>query len=282
MGAGILCGKSVHAGGRLQRAPTTALVATVMRDVASSVVLAAAAAAASSLLLLGRRRRAARAPPAPAPYGRSELTEADAAWLHAHQHRKVLDARVRVLGVAARNAAGQPAVLVCYPLRETGGAYATHGDRRDTRVVTNHCRKWAGGDAPVPWPNHLWLVDPALSARVGRLEHLGYVQAYQADVKTDAALASALEAAHRSYGATRWAELSNEDRAYAEGAGYAAVLREAGVGGLRFANQVKCLHAHLAHHLAGGRNPIGKRVVDALARGDDRAALAGARQPHPR
>ena len=30
------------------------------------------------------------------------LTEADAAWLRAHQHRKVLDARVRIIGVAAR------------------------------------------------------------------------------------------------------------------------------------------------------------------------------------
>lgn len=243
----------------------------------SEVVAAAACAVALALLLLGRWRRVVRAP----AYGRSELTEADASWLRAHQHRKVLDARVRVLRVAARDADGQPAVLVCYPLRETGGATAdraTHGDRRDTRVVTKACRKWTAkaGDAPVPWPNHLWLVDPVLSTRVGRLEHLGFVQTYQSDVKTDAALAAELEAAHRSYGAARWAELSSEDRAYVEGAGYAAVLRDTGVGGLRFVSQVKCLHAHLAHHLAGGHNPVGRRVVDALARGDDRAAVGGA------
>ena len=42
--------------------------------------------------------------------------------------------------------------------------------------------------------------------------------------------------------------------------GFASALRDGGVGGLRFDNQIKCLHAQLAHFLAGGSNPIGARV----------------------
>ena len=44
-----------------------------------------------------------------------------------------------------------------------------------------------------------------------------------------------------------------------------------GVGGLRFASQVKCLHAHLAHTLAGGSNPVGSRVVRLIRDGDGAA-----------
>jgi hypothetical protein len=84
-----------------------------------------------------------------------------------------------------------------------------------------------------------------------------------------------LAAAHSEYGATRWATLSEEDRERCAGhEAFAAALRDSGVGGMRFATQVKCLHVHLAHALAGGRNPIGARVLAALDRGDD-AALVG-------
>jgi hypothetical protein len=38
---------------------------------------------------------------------------------------------------------------------------------------------------------------------------------------------------------------------------------------------VKCLHAHLAHTLAGGDNPVGRRVLECLARHDDEAAAVG-------
>jgi hypothetical protein len=95
------------------------------------------------------------------------------------------------------------------------------------------------------------------------------VQQWQADVREDEAFASALAAAHAEYGATRWQTLTEEDRAYCESHGYAAVLRDTGVGGLRFVSQIKCLHAHLAHALAGGANPVGQRVLEALARNED-------------
>ena len=237
-------------------------------------------------------------------------TEADAAWLSRHQHRKVLDPRVRVIGVGARAVDdGHPLVLVCYPLRTTATSLgsAIKGRRqvqkaaedadvkpweenindepseeaaarkKDTRGGSS--RKWQA-DKPVPWPNHLWLVCPTLTHRVGRLEHMGLVQDYQAALaRDDTVLAEELAAAHRAYGSARWAALSEDDRAYCERSNYSHVLRDTGVGGLRFVSQVKCLHAHLAHSLSGKDNPIGRRVLEALARGDDAKAGRSADVP---
>jgi hypothetical protein len=104
------------------------------------------------------------------------------------------------------------------------------------------------------------------------LEHLGLVQEWQREVKTDAIFAASLAVAHREYAVARWAALSEEDQEYCLQKGYGPVLRDAGVGGYRFYDQIKCLHAHTAHLLAGGNNPIGRRVLAALERGDDAAA----------
>ena len=211
------------------------------------------------------------------------FTHHDAAWLEKHQHRKILDPRVRITGVAARSEDdGHPLVLICYPLRTTAtelresskkGRHAvvgSSGQKEDTRGGS--VRKWKA-DQPVPWPNHLWLVDPQLTLRAGRLEHMGWVQDYQNEIAYNEELAAGLAAAHAQYAAMRWDALSDDDQAYCERMGYAEVLRDTGVGGLRFATQVKCLHAHLAHALSGANNPIGRRVVEALARGAD--AMAG-------
>jgi hypothetical protein len=197
----------------------------------------------------------------------------DAEWLRKHQHRKILDARVRIIGVAARDAAdGHPTVLVCYPLRDvsqTSAAAGTHEERRERRGGSK--RKWAA-DEPVPWPNYYWLACPTLVQRVGRLEHLGLIQKWQAEVHGDEHLASQLSTAHRDYGRKRWGALSEEDREYCLQRPYAAALRDTGVAGMKVLVQIKCLHAHLAHALADGQNPIGRRVMDALERNLDSAA----------
>ena len=89
---------------------------------------------------------------------------------------------------------------------------------------------------------------------------------------TRSQLAAALASAHRSYAAARWGTLTADDQQFCADRGYTSVLRDTGVAGLRFENQIKCLHAHCAHALAGGPNPIGTRVLEALARGEDAAA----------
>lgn len=104
-----------------------------------------------------------------------------------------------------------------------------------------------------PMPTRYWLVDPPLVTAVSRLESVGGVRAAEADVDPDA-----LRAAHRAYAAERDAAMPP---------GHTGPRPSGGIGGT--ARGVKCLHAHYAHHLAGGDDPIG-RWVAAKLRTEDR------------
>lgn len=99
-------------------------------------------------------------------------------------------------------------------------------------------------DDGTPMPTRYWLVDPDLSAAVSRLESAGGVRRAEAAVDPEA-----LADAHARYAAARDASLP---------AGHRGPRPHGGVGGTR--TGVKCLHAHLAHHLAGGDDPVGRWV----------------------
>lgn len=121
------------------------------------------------------------------------------------------------------------------------------------------CRRDAAGDpvvirnAPLmadgrPMPTRYWLVDPKLVTAVSRLESVGGVRAAEADVDP-----VELEAAHQAYAAERDADLPP---------GHAGPRPSGGVAGT--ARGVKCLHAHYAHLLAGGDDPVGRWVADRI------------------
>lgn len=103
-------------------------------------------------------------------------------------------------------------------------------------------------DDRTPMPTLYWLVGRTESAAVGRLESLGGVK--QAEAAIDPA---EIAAAHERYAAER-------DRALPPG--YEGPRPSGGVGGTR--QGVKCLHAHLAWHLAGGDDPVGRWVAERL------------------
>ena len=253
---------------------------------------------ASAYFAVGVKPLAASAPPSPpaddddaVPLGATAFTDRDARWLHDHQERKLLDPRVRVLGVAARDDDGHPSVLLLYPLRQTGPTAATapaEGGadgvsleaRDDKRCKTK--KKWTSAELD-PWVNMYWLVHPALCTRIGRLEHLGLVGAYQERLAADPAAKATMAAAHAHYGAARWSLLSPDDRAACEARGLAGVLRDTGVAGLRDTSgaHVKCLHTMTAHRLAqiaagdldpSRANVVGQWALDALAAGEDAQA----------
>lgn len=199
------------------------------------------------------------------------FTQADEAWLRQHQHRKILDSRTRIIGVAARSSSepAHPTVLKLYPLRETCIDDA-HADSR----TSIRAHKWESS-APVPWPNLYWLVCPQLTRRVGRLEHLGFVRAFQRQLRSSEGLLAQFAVHQQEYRSARWECLDERDRAYVEARpGFVETLRDGGIGGLRFEQQVKCLHLHYSHYLATGRNLIGEWVQQALDSGKD--AEAGA------
>lgn len=106
-------------------------------------------------------------------------------------------------------------------------------------------------DDGTPMPTRYWLVDPDLSLRVARLESAGGVRAAEAAVEPEA-----LGSAHERYARERDAALASDH------ADHVGPRPSGGVGGT--ARGVKCLHAHLAYHLAGGDDPVGRWVEENL------------------
>jgi hypothetical protein len=105
-----------------------------------------------------------------------------------------------------------------------------------------------------PMPTLYWLVDPELNLRVSRLEAAGGVRAVQTEVDP-----AAVQAAHDAYAAARDTWIPP---------GHPGPRPSGGVGGTRAG--VKCLHAHLAHLLAGGDDPVGRWTAAHLDRTDER------------
>ena len=103
-------------------------------------------------------------------------------------------------------------------------------------------------DDGTPMPTRYWLVDEHLRKAVSGLEAAGGVRAAADEVDP-----RQLELAHARYAAERDAALPT---------GYAGPRPSGGVGGTR--KGVKCLHAHVAWHLAGGDDPVGRWVADRL------------------
>jgi hypothetical protein len=99
-----------------------------------------------------------------------------------------------------------------------------------------------------PMPTRYWLVDTELTRAVSQLESEGGVRAAE-----QAVAPAELAATHTRYAAER-------DRALP--LGHTGPSPRGGVGGT--ATGVKCLHAHLAYHLAGGDDPVGRWVAARL------------------
>ena len=104
-------------------------------------------------------------------------------------------------------------------------------------------------DDGTPFPTLYWLTCPLATTRIGRLEGAGGVKRMESKAAADPGFAAALENAHSEYAAEREALVTTDDAPRPSG----------GVGGTT--RGVKCLHAHYAHHAAGGENPVGELVA---------------------
>jgi uncharacterized protein len=100
-----------------------------------------------------------------------------------------------------------------------------------------------------PFPTLFWLTCRRASQSVGRLESTGAITAVNERLLTDGAFRDALAAATVNYVALRDAHHR------LDGGG--------GIGGGP-SDRVKCLHAHLAHELACGGNPVGAWVLEQI------------------
>lgn len=115
-----------------------------------------------------------------------------------------------------------------------------------------------------PMPTRFWLVDRALNRAIGQLESTGGVDRAEAEVDR-----AALDAAHAAYAGERAGRLPD---------GHRGPAPSGGVGGTRVG--VKCLHAHYAYFLAGGRDPVGFWVHDRLTEAGKQFDPAEPASPH--
>jgi uncharacterized protein len=97
-----------------------------------------------------------------------------------------------------------------------------------------------------PFPTLFWLTCQRASRAVGQLEAAGTMRELTERLRTDDAFCAAFEAATADYVARRDAHHPLTDGG--------------GVGGGP-SDRVKCLHAHLAHQLVCGCNPVGAWVT---------------------
>lgn len=103
-------------------------------------------------------------------------------------------------------------------------------------------------DDGTPMPTRYWLIPGHAARLVGRLESEGGVRRAEADVDADK-----IAAAHARYATERDAAIPST---------HPGPRPSGGVGGTR--TGVKCLHAHLAWHLAGGDDPVGRWVAEQI------------------
>lgn len=101
-------------------------------------------------------------------------------------------------------------------------------------------------DDGTPMPTRFYLVGAELVKAVSRIEAEGAVDRVELELDDDV-----IEAIHRRYARERDAAIP---------ADHTGPRPSGGVGGTR--RGVKCLHAHVAHHLATGDDAIGRWALD--------------------
>jgi hypothetical protein len=112
-------------------------------------------------------------------------------------------------------------------------------------------------EADKPFPTLFWLSCPLKVKAVARLESEGWADALKEAIARDDLLRARLAKAHQEYKRLRQSQASSaEHPIFATGIG--------GVKDLEDLRGIKCLHAHYAHFLATGTNPIGKMVAEML------------------
>jgi hypothetical protein len=112
-----------------------------------------------------------------------------------------------------------------------------------------------------PFPTLYWLTCPLLRKAVSKLESGDFRELLRRKIKASPAFAAALKRAESHYEneRERWVREDGQIetvRAYFAG--------RSGIGGTK-PGGLKCLHAHLAHFLAGGENPVGEEIAQTLS-----------------
>lgn len=108
-----------------------------------------------------------------------------------------------------------------------------------------------------PFPTLYWLCSERLKVEISHIEAAGVIKQLETRLQQDPDFLAAYHRSHDAYVATRWACMSDTQKAEVHRLGYEGVLTERGIGGIANRDQVRCLHTQYAHHLCG-ENVIGQ------------------------
>ncbi len=110
-----------------------------------------------------------------------------------------------------------------------------------------------------PFPSFIWLVCPRLKALAANLEQQGFVRFYSQKLETDKDFREIFLKGQREIADYRLKKAEDKFKGQLP-EHIADILKNTTIAGSRNISGVKCLHAHLAHYLAFGNNPIGEDV----------------------
>ena len=107
-----------------------------------------------------------------------------------------------------------------------------------------------------PFPTLFWLVDRNLVYTIDQMEASGLIAKLQCRVDLNAKLQKAMWQDHQDHIHLRESYFTDEEFAYLDTAGYVAILRKRGIGGISNPTRIRCLHTWYAAHLVK-KNTIG-------------------------
>lgn len=116
-----------------------------------------------------------------------------------------------------------------------------------------------------PFPAFIWLVCPRLKAAAAELEQQGLIRVYSQRLEDDRDFRDVFLKSQQEISAIR-VEMARRIYPGELPEHIIEILGETTVAGSKDFRGVKCLHAHLAHELAFGNNPIGAEVLNIIGR----------------
>lgn len=147
-----------------------------------------------------------------------------------------------LIGIGDRCSYGYPTVLITKPLIiNSAGSYEV-------------------------FPTLYWLSCPWRKERIAKIESRGYVKRLESELKSDRELRIRYREAEERYIAAQRGLLSDREEKFIQEHDLEGAISR-GIGGIESDENLKCLHLHVAHQLAGS-NPIGNIVIERFGIGD--------------
>ncbi|MGC8544460.1 MAG: DUF501 domain-containing protein [Athalassotoga sp.] len=115
-----------------------------------------------------------------------------------------------------------------------------------------------------PFPTLYWLTCPFLRDEISKMESDGWIKRYEEMISKSSEFSNLQIKAH---------ELAKKDVIDLLQDDDLKIKFTGGMGGIRNFNHVKCLHMHVAYHLGGIENPVGRSVLSKISQTECKSGI---------